>query len=205
MFENFRRSLYMIKQILGIGLIVVLAGVVIFNYVSDQSTTGTDNYDDQGDVFIDEENMPEEAAGIEPGETAPDFELETLDGDKIQLCELRGQKVILNFWATWCGPCREEMPEMQEFYDNNKDEVEILAVNLLDTETNDSDPEEYIEEFQYTFPVLLDGNGDVSKAYKGAVAVPTTYFIGTDGTIQHPRKIGAMNYEFMEEMVDSMN
>ncbi|GAB3796829.1 TlpA disulfide reductase family protein [Virgibacillus kimchii] len=193
----------MIKQILGIGLILVLAGIVIFNYISDQSNT-SDNYNDQGDVFIDEENMPEEAAGIEPGETAPDFELESLDGDKVKLSELRGKKVILNFWATWCGPCREEMPEMQEFYDNN-DNVEILAVNLLETETDESNVEEYIDEFGYTYPVLLDRNSEVSDAYKGAVAVPTTYFIGTDGVIQQPRKIGTMDYAFMEEMVNSMD
>jgi thiol-disulfide isomerase/thioredoxin len=193
----------MIKQILGVGLILVLTGIVIFNYVSDQSTT-TDHYEDQGDVFIDDENMPEEAAGIEPGEMAPDFELESLSGDTFKLSDLRGKKVILNFWATWCGPCREEMPEMQDFYDNNED-VEILAVNLLETESDESDVEEYIDQFEYTYPILLDRNSDVSDAYKGAVAVPTTYFIGTDGTIQHPRKIGSMSYEFMEEMVETMD
>jgi peroxiredoxin len=193
----------MVKQILGIGLILVLAGIVIFNYVSDQSTSSSDDYDDQGDVFIGEEGMSDEDAGIEPGETAPDFELETLDGDTIKLSDLRGQKVILNFWATWCGPCREEMPEMQEFYDNQ--EVEILAVNLLETETDESNVGEYIDEFQYTYPVLLDKGSEVSDAYRGAVAVPTTYFIGTDGKIQHPRKIGSMSYEFMEEMVDTMD
>src|SRR5690625_1067224 len=192
----------MVKQIIGIGLIVVLAGIVIFNYVSDQSAT-SDNYDDQGDVFIDESNMPEESAGIEPGETAPDFELETLEGDTIKLSDLRGQKVMLNFWATWCGPCREEMPEMQEFYDNNEGEVEILAVNLLETESDASNAAEFIDEFQYTYPVLLDKDAEVSDAYKGDIAVPTTYFIGSDGTIQHPRKIGSMTYEFMEEMVDT--
>lgn len=194
----------MVKQIIGVGLLLVLAGIVVFNYVSDQSAT-TDNYDDQGDVFIDESNMPEESAGIQPGETAPDFELETLEGDTVRLSDLRGQKVILNFWATWCGPCREEMPEMQEFYDNNEEEVEILAVNLLETETDDSNAQEFIDEFQYTYPVLLDEGAEVSEAYKGSVAVPTTYFIGTDGTIQHPRKIGSMNYEFMEEMVETMD
>ncbi|WP_164219622.1 TlpA disulfide reductase family protein [Virgibacillus sp. YIM 98842] len=194
----------MVKQIIGVGLLLILAGIVVFNYVSDQSAT-TDNYDDQGDVFIDESNMPEESAGIQPGETAPDFELETLEGDTVRLSDLRGQKVILNFWATWCGPCREEMPEMQEFYDNNEEEVEILAVNLLETETDDSNAQEFIDEFQYTYPVLLDEGAEVSEAYKGSVAVPTTYFIGTDGTIQHPRKIGSMNYEFMEEMVETMD
>jgi peroxiredoxin len=194
----------MVKQIIGVGLLLVLAGIVVFNYVSEQSAT-TDTYDDQGDVFIDESNMPEESAGIQPGETAPDFELETLEGDTVRLSDLRGQKVILNFWATWCGPCREEMPEMQEFYDNNEEEVEILAVNLLETETDDSNAQEFIDEFQYTYPVLLDEGAEVSEAYKGSVAVPTTYFIGTDGTIQHPRKIGSMNYEFMEEMVETMD
>lgn len=195
----------MLKQILGIGLILVLAGIVIFNYISDQTGTDSDDYEDMGDTFQQAEtNLPEEDRGIEPGETAPDFEMETLNGDTIKLSDLRGKKVILNFWATWCGPCREEMPEMQEFYDKNKEEVEILAVNLLETESNETDAEEYIDEFQYTFPVLLDRGADVSKAYKGAVAVPTTYFIGTDGTIQHPRNIGAMSYEFIEEMVDSM-
>lgn len=191
------------KKILGVMLLLVLAGIAISQFMEQSSSSQSDGVNDssgEGGMIA-----PQETAGLEPGAMAPDFELETWDGETIQLSELEGKKVILNFWATWCGPCREEMPEMEEFYQERGDEVEILAVNLTNTETNLSDVGEYMEEFEYTYPILLDKDGEVSETYKGSVAVPTTYFIGTDGRIQAPRKTGPMTYTFMEETIQSID
>ncbi|UJL48023.1 TlpA family protein disulfide reductase [Virgibacillus sp. NKC19-16] len=199
----------MYKKILGTVGILALAGIVLFNFVQQNNETQTENtpneYNVSGDTNAEGTAIvPPESTGIEPGEPAPEFEMETLDGEKIALSELQGKKVILNFWATWCPPCREEMPEMQEFHEEYGDEVEILAVNLTDTETRKQDVVDYINEYGYTYTIPLDTDSAVSDEYR-AITVPTTYFIGTDGTIQAPRKVGPMTYDFMEETINSIN
>ncbi|WP_100010867.1 TlpA family protein disulfide reductase [Lentibacillus sediminis] len=191
------------KKVLGVMLLLVLAGIAVSQFIEQNSSdqdNEANNSNSEGGMIA-----PQETAGLEPGSKAPDFELETWDGETIQLSELEGKKVILNFWATWCGPCREEMPEMQEFYRERGDEVEILAVNLTNTETSLSDVDKYMEEYGYSYPILLDKDGEVSEMYRGSVAVPTTYFIGTDGRIQAPRKTGPMTYAFMEETINSID
>lgn len=196
----------MYKQILGISLILILAGIILVNFVQQNNETQEDDLSEMNsDPPSQGGAIAPDSIGLDPGEAAPEFELETLNGDRIKLSDLEGKKVILNFWATWCGPCRDEMPEMQEFYDEHNDEVEMLAINLTDTETNESDVPEFIDEFGFTYPILMDEDGAVSDEYKGSIAVPTTYFIGTDGVIQAPPRIGPMTYEFMEETINSIN
>ncbi|MFP3360201.1 TlpA disulfide reductase family protein, partial [Planococcus sp. SIMBA_143] len=87
--------------------------------------------------------------------------MKTLDGKQVRLSDYRGERVLLNFWSTWCPPCRQEMPDMQQFF-QDKDPV-ILAVNLTDTEVNQKTVREFIEEFGVTFPVLLDEKAKVSQ------------------------------------------
>src|SRR5699024_8727170 len=126
------------KVIFGISLLVVLVGIMIFTTVMDNEAEEEEEpniYDVTGDTSVSGGMIaPKEAVGIQPGEAAPDFELETLDGEVISLAELEGEPVILNFWATWCPPCREEMPEMQEFYDDYADEINVIAVNYSEDE-----------------------------------------------------------------------
>src|SRR5699024_12445653 len=90
--------------------------------------------------------------GIEKGDMAPDFELETLDGGKVKLSDLSGEKVMINFWATWCPPCRAEMPDIQKFHEN--EEGTIVSVNLTDTENSDRTVEDFIDEYEITCDVL---------------------------------------------------
>ena len=90
-------------------------------------------------------------AGISIGKTAPDFELETLDGKKAKLSDYRGKKVILNFWASWCPPCREEMPEFQKIAENNPDIV-VLGVNLQESKEA---IEAFTNKLGIKFPILL--------------------------------------------------
>ncbi|MGD6956545.1 peroxiredoxin family protein [Rossellomorea aquimaris] len=128
------------------------------------------------------ENYP----GPNVGDKAIDFKLDTLTGGSVTLSELKGKKVVLNFWATWCPPCKEEMPIMQEFYTKNGKDIEILAINI--------DPQYNVKEYQkaigLTFPILLDKDDKINTAYD-ILTVPTTYIINEQGIITH-KQIGAI-------------
>ncbi|HLR02805.1 MAG TPA: TlpA disulfide reductase family protein [Virgibacillus sp.] len=142
-----------------------------------------------------------EEVGLSKGNMAPDFELETIDGESVKLSDYRGQKVIVNFWATWCPPCRAEIPDLQKVYDNT--DVEILAVNLTDTESDEGKVKPFVDDFEMTFPVLMDQESDVATTYEVA-AYPTSYMIDSDGHIQFVA-MGAMNYEIMMENLEKFD
>lgn len=154
--------------------------------------------------FVSKEGPQELEAevGIEKGDLAPDFELETIAGETVKLSDFRGQKVLLNFWATWCPPCRAEMPDMQRFHEDYDDAV-ILAVNLRETETSASNVESFLEEYEITFDVLSDTDTVVANIYK-AQALPTSYLIDTEGKI-HNIAIGPLNYESMVKEFNVMD
>src|SRR5699024_302841 len=112
----------------------------------------------------------------------------------------QGQRVMLNFWATWCPPCRAEMPDMQKFHE--KKDVVILAINLLESERSKEDVENFIEEFGITFPVLLDTDMKVGNLYR-IQPIPTSYMIDSDGHIQY-KALGPLNYELMVQQFEKM-
>jgi cytochrome c biogenesis protein CcmG/thiol:disulfide interchange protein DsbE len=118
-----------------------------------------------------------------PGFQAPDFNLSTSQGTQISLSTLHGQPVIINLWASWCPPCREEMPALQKVYETYHEQgLEILGVNA----TNQDDVQaanEFSNRLGLTFPILLDGDGRVSRLYQ-LQSLPTTFFVGRDGSIQ---------------------
>jgi peroxiredoxin len=114
------------------------------------------------------------------GAPAPDFTLEDLDGNPVRLADQQGQVVLVNFWATWCGPCRLEMPELQARYDALKDQgFTVLAVNL--DEPRD-DAALFAQDLGLSFPVLLDPGATVNDRYR-VRGYPTTYFIDRDGNV----------------------
>ena len=116
------------------------------------------------------------------GKAAPAFELETLEGGRASLRELRGHPVLVNFWASWCRPCGDEMPEIVRRYQELHSEgLEVLAVNLTNDERR-KDIRRFAEEFRLPFPVLLDTKGKVRRRY-GLVGVPMTVFVDTAGVV----------------------
>lgn len=145
-----------------------------------------------------EEEKPDNLPGLKIGVKAPDFELEALSGETVKLSDLEGKKVILNFWATWCPPCKEEMPAMEEFYQKAGDDVEILAVNI-DTKY---DVKGFADKMGLTFPILLDKNNSVSSTYS-VMTIPTTYFINEKGIITN-KYLTAMTEEIMEKYIQEM-
>ncbi len=122
---------------------------------------------------------------------AVDFQLPNLSGVDVKLSDYRGQVVFLNFWATWCGPCRSEMPSMEKVYNELKNEgFVILAVDLAE---DNKTVQSFVDELGITFPVVLDQSGEVGGAYD-ARSIPTTYIIGRDGNILG-RAIGVRPWE----------
>jgi thiol-disulfide isomerase/thioredoxin len=115
------------------------------------------------------------------GKTAPDFTLQTLDGKNVSLSSFRGKGVLLNFWATWCGPCKIEMPwfvELQKEYGSQG--LQIVGVAMDDSSTQDI--QNFVKEMGVNYPVLL-GKEAVGQAYGGVDVLPTTFFIDRDGKI----------------------
>ncbi len=111
---------------------------------------------------------------------APDFTLKDLKGTQVTLKNFKGRVVFLNFWATWCPPCRREMPSMERLNKQLKDrDFTMLAVDMQESEKQ---VRAFISEFSLSFPALLDLNGDISSLY-GIVGLPTTYIIDREGKI----------------------
>lgn len=129
------------------------------------------------------------------GAIAPDFTLETLDGKTVSLSDYRGQPVVLNFWATWCTPCREEMPLLQETYEAHQDAgLVILGVNVRE------DPEaveRFLKEVGVDFPSVLDPSLVVVERYR-VTSLPMTFFIDREGQLR-TLVVGGMNKTILDE------
>jgi peroxiredoxin len=165
------------KKVLAISLLVFLVGYAIFQAI----------------------NPTNAKVGITEGNVPPDFELMTLDGEKMSLSSLEGKKVILNFWATWCPPCRKEMPDMQKIHDDYEGEVVVAAVNLTSSEKNIDSVKHFVDELGLTFPVLLDEDGKINKQFE-VLSYPTSYIVNEDGVIT-TKFAGAMTYEQMQDFI----
>ena len=133
------------------------------------------------------EEIPQQSFPGSPlvvGKFAPDFTLLTLDGTEASLSQFRGQPVLINFWASWCFSCREEMPEMVRMYESHKAEgLMILGVNLTFQDTL-PDVQAFASEFNITFPILLDEDGTVTEKLYQIPGILTTIFVNRDGTIE---------------------
>ncbi len=117
------------------------------------------------------------------GFLAPDFSLTTLDGRSVTLSDLRGQVVLVNIWATWCPPCRAEMPAIEATYRAYQNQgFVVLAVNAT-SQDKQADIQPFMDEFGLSFPVPLDIDGAVTRAYHVS-SLPTSFFIGRDGIIR---------------------
>lgn len=137
---------------------------------------------------------------VQKGQPAPDFTLATLDGGEATLSDYAGQVVVVNFWATWCPPCKAEMPDIHDYYLANQDKgFTVLAVNAQeDTATVNR----FIESTDFTFPILLDSHGDVEQQYQ-VRSFPSTFVIDRDGKIVYIH-IGLISPEALASAVDPL-
>jgi peroxiredoxin len=129
--------------------------------------------------------LSDETTSLEPaavvGHPAPDFTLLTLDGETVRLSDFKGKPVLINFWATWCGPCRAEFPDFQKASVDNADNLVIIGINNTSTDQKEQVPA-FVKEFGITYPIVLDESGDTAKAY-GILGLPTSIFIDRNGNV----------------------
>lgn len=164
-------------------LLVVSAIVAVIWWLEYRPDSGPSIYDDRyGPVETPAELVPPGmSVEAKQGKLAPDFLLKTLEGGEIRLSDLRGQGVIVNLWATWCGPCKKEMPQFIAAYDRYQaDGLEVIAVNLQESH---SIIQPFVDDFGMDFPVALDKRGAVSDRYR-IIGLPTTYFVDRRGEIR---------------------
>ncbi|TFE01466.1 peroxiredoxin family protein [Jeotgalibacillus salarius] len=198
----------MIPRLLAFGLVGVLVALLIVNVMNDQKERQElDALQEQYAVAPadNESAAPVESSGaVKEGNPVPDVQAPTLDGEIVNLKDYRGQKVILNFWATWCPPCMAEMPHMQEYYENEaKDQnVEILAVNLTSKDNGIDKINSFVDDYGLTFPILLDETGIMGEEFQ-AFYIPTTYLIDEEGVIQR-KLMGPMDREMMIDMMEDL-
>jgi peroxiredoxin len=120
-------------------------------------------------------------ANVKEGDRAPDFELYTLDGELIKLSDYTGKIVIVDFWATWCGPCRMAVPELVELQDEYKDDLIIIGVSLDQPHTQ-RNLKPFIEQYDINYPVVL-GTIEVVEAYGNIRSIPTSFIVNKEGDI----------------------
>ena len=208
-------------------IILIIAGLIACSQ-DGELPRGTNEQEEPTEVRDNDSKAEEQDQALVPNPTvdvtegmdyftvdvaAKDFELEDLKGNKVKLSDYEGQIVFLNFWATWCPPCRAEMPDMEEIHKEYGDRgVAILAVNSTSMELrggNDSKKarkqvEEFIESAGFTFPVLLDSDDEVLVKYNNIVpitGIPTTFMIDKKGQIRYARPGAFISKEQIEAFI----
>ena len=141
---------------------------------------------------------PTESQATEPeSHPAPDFTMLDMDGNEVTLSSFFGKPIVLNFWASWCGPCKMEMPEIQKFYEQYGEEIHFLLVSVDDSVDS---AKTFLAGTEYTFPVYFDTTSAGAYTY-GASSIPLTYFIDAEGNLT-AYYMGAMSEGILQQGVD---
>jgi peroxiredoxin len=169
------------KKWVQIGIFAIVLIIGVFTIITNLSASAGKKYPQQGDK-------------------ATNFSLVGLDGTTHELSDYKGKPVLVNFWGTFCPPCKEEMPDLQKMYDKyQKQGVVFLEVNV---DKNKVTVQGFMDQYKLNMPVLLDANEVVRKLY-GVMDYPTTFFIGADGKIE-VKKIGQMDESFIDETLSQL-
>jgi len=161
------------RPILAVFIVVVVGGLFVireFDFGSPSSAEASPG-------VIDSDRRPR------VGEQVPDFALERVGtGDLVRLFDYRGQTVLLNFWATWCPPCRAEMPEFQELYEERLADGDFVVL-AVDLQESDAQVQRFLDELGLTFPVLMDRDAEIARHF-GVRGLPASLFIDRDGVLR---------------------
>ena len=158
----------------------------------------------QGDQNKKDNESQNESSGADDAEQqltkAPDFAVYDSSGSKVNLSDYIGKPIVLNFWASWCGPCQSEMPDFHEKYLELGDEIHFLMVNMTGGRETLSSAKAFISEKGYTFPVFYDTDSDAATIYN-VYSLPTTYFIDEEGHLV-AQATGAISSDTLQRGID---
>ena len=192
------------KKWLGIGVmlfaVLIVGASILYNAMKDKvednsfqmEGENSDDVDDTDENNTDSENI-----------AAPDFTMTDKDGNEVKLSNFSGKPIVLNFWASWCGPCQMEMPDFEEMYKTYGEEVQFVMVNMTDgsQETVES-AAQFITEKGYTFPVYYDTKMEGAYYYR-VYSLPTTYFIDAQGYVSASNK-GMISGENLQKGIEAI-
>lgn len=198
---NFR----VLGTIISILIITALIVIMVKDNIKNESESA--QFEEYPSGLVEDQNeINEKGHLLSKNDVAPDFELKNLSGELMRLSDYKGKKVLLNFWASWCPPCKQEMPYLQKYYEKSKDKsnVEILTVNMIGYERGGIETvEKFVESYDLTFPVLLDESETVMNLYS-VQAFPTTYIINEKGIITDV-VIRPLDDNMIEELIENAN
>ncbi|WP_051271070.1 TlpA family protein disulfide reductase [Shimazuella kribbensis] len=144
--------------------------------------------------------------GLEVKDCAPNFKLKTLDGKEVELYQTNGKPSIINFWASWCDPCKREMPYLETAYKKYKDQINFHMVNETSQDTLPN-IKKYMKQYRYTYPVILDQENEdgqsIGTDHYQLIGIPTTFVIDSTGKITH-KVIGEMSKEELQDILDDV-
>jgi len=183
------------KKYLIVLIVVIMVGVSMYTLNTYNTSNSKSN----------SSNTPQKKASTQPIATNPnaiktkaiDFKLKDLNGKELSLSDLKGKRVFLNFWATWCPPCKAEMPEIEKLYQETKNSNLVIVAVEIGEPLNTVKP--FIASNKYNFKVLIDPNQSVATQYN-VTSIPTSYFINVDGNIVS-KNIGGMNIDQMKAYI----
>ena len=190
---------------------VLLIGAAYLLYGKLSSMIDTDSLSvsmpQESSSKAEEQTPKDENAPLEDSEpekiSAPDFTVYDADGNAVQLTDYVGKPIVLNFWASWCGPCKMEMPDFNEKYLEKGDEINFLMVNMTTGRETKEKAAELIKEKGYSFPVFYDTDEDAAMTY-GVYSLPTTFFIDDEGYAV-AQATGAIDGETLQRGIDMIS
>ncbi|MFO7263580.1 MAG: hypothetical protein A6D91_09170 [Bacillaceae bacterium G1] len=166
-------------------LLVIGGGLLAYQFLFGEAFTGA------------ETRLPLE------GHVAPEFSLRDASGNRVTLNDLLGQPVFLNFWASWCGPCHEEMPELVEAEKRFGHQVRFVGINLTTEEKQRERAEQFIQQYQVTYLNLFDEKGKAKKAYQ-ITGIPTSFLLDENGRIVY-RHLGPITVKQLEQAIGKLS
>ncbi|MFC4404481.1 TlpA family protein disulfide reductase [Gracilibacillus xinjiangensis] len=198
----------MVKNIIALTVIIGLIGIVIFTnfptIFNKEKNDGPNEFDVTGDTSVEGEFiMPPNQQLLKEGMKAPGLVLENIQGEELNLTEVNKEFVFINFWATWCKPCIEEMPDLEELEQKYKDLLQVLAVNATSMDNGMKAVEDFISNGKYDFTILLDKDGKVYDNYS-VINIPTTFIVRQSDQQIIKRINGMMTYDQMEQYVNEL-
>ncbi|WP_018130681.1 TlpA family protein disulfide reductase [Effusibacillus pohliae] len=184
------------KMMLGILVAGVALSAVFMNIGNQGAKQG------QGTPAGQQPAAGQQQALPQPGYPAPDFALKDLEGNTVKLSDLKGKRVLINFWASWCDPCRKEMPDLVKKSETYKDQIVFLGINLTNSDQDAQARQQFLQEFKVKYRNLLDEDGGVATAYQ-VVGIPTTVTVDPSGVVVD-RLQGTMSEAMMERVIQNL-